>query len=392
MKYKALLLAIVLMGWGIASPATGAGAPTLFGFSDEKNVAFGRTFEARQTPGPWGDEGAARKAPGPSEAAEVYGVLYEPGRPDRKRGWITYIADEQGVEGTISINDPYQVYQIETSPERGIWLVEKDVRRAPSTAGCGVLTQDSAAGTSPLSGIFDAARARPPRPDTKVVAVRVLAFYTPKAGQVYGKDDLQRKLASQLIAANQVYAESKVYLKFQLAALLEWTGYEEQGVSLTDAVNFAVAVESPGLQGVLKKYKADLVSLLVTETGEFRARGYQLEFPGQFPRGIPSLFGYNDLELRVVAHEFGHNLGADHEPGNTDGRQNQWPYAFGHQEPGRFSSLMAYWNHCDPYCLPWLPWFSNPDLEYQGQPLGIANERDNHRAVNNNRRNIAAIR
>ena len=330
----------------------------------------GRIYEARKLRDPW-----------PSGMTEFYGALYESGR---QRGWITYVADEEGIEGTITIDQPFRQYQIETLPGRGTWLVEKDIRR-DSAEGCGVLTADE-----PISTHLRAERA--PANDTKVVTAKILLLYSPEAGKAFGSKAIKKKFANLLKGVNKAYSESGTYLKFQLAGVVEWTGYEELGDSREDARLLLKALENQESQEILNRYRADLVALVVKEPGVTRARAYQLQRPGQFPSGIPSVYGYKDTDVRTFAHELGHNLGADHEPGNTDRRENQWPYAFGHQVPGKFSSLMAYWNHCDPYCLPWLPWLSNPELSYEGLPLGIANERDNRQVVNNNRRAVASIR
>ena len=81
----------------------------------------------------------------------------------------------------------------------------------------------------------------------------------------------------------------------------------------------------------------------------------------------------------TFVHEIGHNLGAAHDPANTgvtpDGLFR--PYAFGHTDvdvmPG-LGTAMSYGGQVEPF-------FSTPRLRPHGAILGIADERDNERLL-----------
>ena len=78
----------------------------------------------------------------------------------------------------------------------------------------------------------------------------------------------------------------------------------------------------------------------------------------------------------TFAHEIGHNLGADHNPANASGSAKR-PYAFGHANLDVMPSLgtaMSYQGQIEPF-------FSTPRLRPHGAVLGIVDEQDNERVL-----------
>jgi hypothetical protein len=74
----------------------------------------------------------------------------------------------------------------------------------------------------------------------------------------------------------------------------------------------------------------------------------------------------------------------NHDPANS-AATSRIPWAYGHQVPGIFATIMS-------YSSPPIPYFSNPNISYQGYPIGIAGERDNAAAGRENAPLIAAFR
>ena len=84
----------------------------------------------------------------------------------------------------------------------------------------------------------------------------------------------------------------------------------------------------------------------------------------------------------VFAHELGHNMGLYHDryavgvpaEGSHYGYVNQRMFEAGAPESARWSTIMAYPDQCLEvggfYC-PRVPYFSNPDLTYNGDPMGV---------------------
>lgn len=92
------------------------------------------------------------------------------------------------------------------------------------------------------------------------------------------------------------------------------------------------------------------------------------------------------------AHEIGHLQSARHEIA-TDPSTS--PYAYGHgyrYEPSsgsRWRTIMAY--ACTAGC-PRLNFWSNPNINYNGVPMGIASSADNQRVLVNTKAAVAAFR
>jgi hypothetical protein len=95
----------------------------------------------------------------------------------------------------------------------------------------------------------------------------------------------------------------------------------------------------------------------------------------------------------TFVHELGHNLGCQHDREHA-GSDPIYPYSYGYQDPDKaFRTIMAY--DCTGGC-PRIQYFSNPDLTYQGKPVGIPagdeNAADNARTINSTRVAMAAYR
>jgi len=85
----------------------------------------------------------------------------------------------------------------------------------------------------------------------------------------------------------------------------------------------------------------------------------------------------------TYAHEHGHNMGMAHNPEN--GGAAAHPFAYGHwnnsaaTQDERFRTVLSYSNPCTTANCIRRPYFSNPQVQYMGQPTGIADQRDNAR-------------
>jgi len=76
----------------------------------------------------------------------------------------------------------------------------------------------------------------------------------------------------------------------------------------------------------------------------------------------------------IYAHEVGHNLGSTHDWYSSGMGGTSRSYGHGHSEvEKRFRTVMAYGEICivSGTGCPVVPYFSNPDLTYNGAPLGV---------------------
>ena len=96
----------------------------------------------------------------------------------------------------------------------------------------------------------------------------------------------------------------------------------------------------------------------------------------------------------VFAHEIGHNLGCAHDRANSDINDGRYSYSFGFQSPvENFHTVMSY--DCPGGC-PEIPYYSNPYILYDGEPIGIADpdpdSADNAATINQTRTGMAGYR
>jgi hypothetical protein len=139
------------------------------------------------------------------------------------------------------------------------------------------------------------------------------------------------------------------------------------------------------------QYGADVVTLI----GKGYASGSGACGVGYLMTSVSSSFAayaFNVVDQSCAAgylsyaHEVGHNEGVQHDPANA-GSAPSYPYAYGYQDPsGAFRTVMAYGSATR------VPYFSSPNVLYNGRPTGVANAQDNARALTNNVATVSAFR
>ncbi|CAM9277620.1 unnamed protein product, partial [Ectocarpus sp. 12 AP-2014] len=215
-----------------------------------------------------------------------------------------------------------------------------------------------------------------------------LVVYTPEAYASRGWSETQ--LLSMIAAAvgpmNQATSNSDIELDFNLVHVEQLPYDQLSPFTLDYGPELDAMTENAAVAALRDLHEADLVLLV----------GY---FP--FTCGLGWIFndderlGYSLMdslcfENWTQTHEFGHNLGCRHDRGNSDTGMT----AYGHglrycTGTPQFRTVMTYSNDCSGAEL--INYFSNPDVEYLGQPTGTATE-NNAQTVKDNMVDVSLFR
>lgn len=218
--------------------------------------------------------------------------------------------------------------------------------------------------------------------------IDVMVLYTPAARTGAGGTSAIKAVAQAAVdAANTAYANSQITQRLRLVHTQEMP-YDEAAGTYNDYLGWITS--DPAVAALRDAYRADLVDLLVQKS-TYCGLGWLMTNVSQAFAG--SGFTVTTRSCAVgnlsFAHELGHNMSAHHDPANGGGAV--YPYAYGHFVNGLFRTVMSYSTQCTSGCTR-VAYFSNPDVSYLGQPTGIANARDNHRALNNTAAVVANFR
>ncbi|MBI2464355.1 hypothetical protein HYV57_05350 [Candidatus Peregrinibacteria bacterium] len=189
--------------------------------------------------------------------------------------------------------------------------------------------------------------------------------------------DIKSEIALAVENMNLTFENSNIDTKLRLVGL-DKVYYDETDPNTCDisTILFALISGKSGLESVHEKrdeYGADLVSFFIDSTCTEGIAGvafsYFLEESLAFNVLVAKWANYPDVG--AFTHETGHLFGAGHDREAPGSSGAHFDYSFGYLPPDKsFRTAMAYGSSCDWSC-PLLKYFSNPDLQYQGQALGI---------------------
>uniref|UniRef100_A0ACD5GWI3 M12 family metallo-peptidase n=1 Tax=Desertifilum tharense IPPAS B-1220 TaxID=1781255 RepID=A0ACD5GWI3_9CYAN len=227
----------------------------------------------------------------------------------------------------------------------------------------------------------------------------VMVVYTPSSRlAAQGNTALNTLINLAVEETNLGYAKSGVIQRIRLVHTAEVAYTETANEPFSNALD-AVTKPADGLidnvHSLRNTYSADLVSFWINDNRS-GGLGWVMQNPS---------YGFENYGFSVVhygfasgpsysfAHEFGHNQGATHNIEDAYNQQGQivsgaFPYSFGYRDPGgAFRTIMAYdiRNSFGFGTVPPINYWSNPDLTYQGRPLGIPGQADNRLTLNNTR-------
>lgn len=234
--------------------------------------------------------------------------------------------------------------------------------------------------------------------DGSVATIDLLVLYTPASRILYGQAGIEAMIQAAVADANTAYQNTQISAALNLKAMVE-IAYTEDG-----NINNALSRLQSATDGIMDQahslretYAADVVTL-VCEDSNSAGIGYVMTTPStSFAPYAFNVIYSGALSGLTLPHEIGHHMGCQHNRENSSS-PGAFPYAYGMRncttDGTGFRTVMSY------YCsdAPRIPYFSTPNLAYNGYPLGIAYETDpatscdNARCINATAATVAAFR
>ncbi|GBC90785.1 hypothetical protein HRbin14_01540 [bacterium HR14] len=221
----------------------------------------------------------------------------------------------------------------------------------------------------------------------------VAVYYTTQARQaIGGVNQMNARIQLFIDQCNQAYQNSLVSLRARLVRRLEVDYPGEGGGTPETQLEHLTNPGDGVLDGVhpdRTSYRADQVVLLVRNM--VNACGIAHCGNGSDPEYAFGVVQYA-CTTYTFPHEIGHNQGCGHDRGNggCDFRSYGFGWRFNGNDGVQYRTVMAY----EPGTR--IPYFSNPDVTYQGVPTGVPigqpNEAHNAMVITETRRSRETFR
>ncbi len=217
--------------------------------------------------------------------------------------------------------------------------------------------------------------------------IRVLVLYTPNAKS--SVSNIKNTIQTAVALTNQSFINSQINFRIQLVYAGQ-TNYTESDFS-TDLLRFRVPADGymDEVHALRNKYSADVCVLLINDS-EYCGLATNIGVTENNAFCAVSTCGTCATTNYSFGHEIGHLLGCRHDPAN-DSSTTPYPYGHGYVNPSRtWRTIMAYGNTCNS--CPRLLFWSNPNIIYNGSPMGTIATNNNTRVWNERSNTIMAFR
>lgn len=220
------------------------------------------------------------------------------------------------------------------------------------------------------------------------IYIDVLVVYTAVARSGAGGTTAMENLIDLAISeSNTGYGNSGVTQRLRLVHTAEVV-YDEASFNWSTTLTRLRSTSDGYMDNVhtlRDTYGADEVALIVNDTASCGI-GYVMQSVSTSfaPYAFVVVSRICATGYYSLAHEWGHNMGCAHDRANAS-VLGAYDYSFGYQAPDEaFRTIMAY--NCPGGCTR-VNYWSNPDKQYGGQPMGVVYTdpaaADNRMALNN---------
>lgn len=216
--------------------------------------------------------------------------------------------------------------------------------------------------------IRPSAAVAPPRAG-EPVTIDLLALYTPAAAAANGGTaGIEGKIALAIADTNQAYLNSGITASIRIVRMQE-IAYVESGPMTTSLSNLTYADGVIDTVHALRdQYGADMVTMITQDSDYCGVAWVMQANSSSFAPYAYSVVYSACLPTLTLAHELGHNQGMAHDRANSS-VAGAYPYAYGYANGAAgWYTVMSY--RC-PTCSTRILHFSNPAVNYNGQPTGI---------------------
>jgi len=223
----------------------------------------------------------------------------------------------------------------------------------------------------------------------QLVEIDLLILYTQEMKDFYG-DSLESLIQNYVDLSNEVLENSLVNVKLNLKKISLYDNfYAKEFYTIETALN-QITYDS-NVKALKRMYDIDMISLFRKYDGYSSScgLGYILNELSEYSAS----YSYTVVEISTTdsipyycsnttfMHELGHNFGCDHDR-NHSSLDGLYSYSYGYDISNEFATIMS-------YDSPTINYFSNPNIQYNGNyiglPEGLDNSADCSRTINNSK-------